>query len=510
MSDSHEFKRLNFFKGFLASEKDWNDGEGYHVDKRRLHARSLHAPGVVPGHAGELRVVARARGELAVEVQPGYAVDGAGNDLVIAEPTIRTLELDQLRLPQTVYVVLRYTEELADYVAYRENVDYKGHRRVLESCKVEISITEPDLSREVELARIALDKGVARIRDARDPDHPTANEIDMRYVPQAGRAGGTLVPAQRLELGAMLSSLRRGAIDYTRRGVVAAHDVVQGCNTALMMASANLVDLGNLFEVMRLIVDAEAELALDVDAHHPHIAHKKELAEYRRQVEILRGLVGERAATADSFRNLVAYQAKLAELAAAAIAGEKAAIEVPSEIVEIRPIDIRDWDPVKSMPEPPRELELAGTTWVLVDDIEILDPDSEQKHMFAIVGSKDSYKSRHKLRYPDGTVLSAGGRAHVEGYAEFKLHNLTPGRPLVILRRMDYVYGDYELELTINGKRAGTVTCAGTDRVNRWRNWPAMIAQDLITEATAMIRQQAVTADRDINLFHIWAYQPRA
>ena len=32
------FKRINFFKGFLTTEKDWNDAERDHIDKRRLRA----------------------------------------------------------------------------------------------------------------------------------------------------------------------------------------------------------------------------------------------------------------------------------------------------------------------------------------------------------------------------------------------------------------------------------------------------------------------------------------
>ena len=35
---------------------------------------------------------------------------------------------------------------------------------------------------------------------------------------------------------------------------------------------------------------------------------------------------------------------------------------------------------------------------------------------------------------------------------------------------MDYVYGDYELELSVNGKKVSVVSCVGTDRVHRWRN----------------------------------------
>ena len=45
MADQQGFKRINFFKGFLTTEKDWNEAEKYHIDKRMLHNRMLHAPG---------------------------------------------------------------------------------------------------------------------------------------------------------------------------------------------------------------------------------------------------------------------------------------------------------------------------------------------------------------------------------------------------------------------------------------------------------------------------------
>lgn len=116
MSDAPQqgFKRINFFKGFLTTEKDWNDAERYHIDKRRLHNRMLHSPGIVYGYAGDLRVSARARGDLSVEVQPGYAIDGMGNDLKIFDAAIRNINLEEFRLPQTIYVVLRYYEELTE------------------------------------------------------------------------------------------------------------------------------------------------------------------------------------------------------------------------------------------------------------------------------------------------------------------------------------------------------------------------------------------------------------
>jgi hypothetical protein len=503
------FKRINFFKGFLTTEKDWNDAERYHIDKRRLHNKMMHSAGIVYGFSSDLRVSARARGDLSVEVQPGYAIDGLGNDLMIHDASIRNINLEEFKLPQTIYIVLRYYEELTDFIAYKENLEYKGHRRVLESCKVELSQTEPDIMREVELARIYLEKGVSRVRDARDPANPAPNEIDMRYCPRGGMSGSTLPGFLRLRLEQLLWQIRRGALEYTRRGVIAAHDVVQACNTALMLLAANLLDLRNIFEIFKLIIDTEGEMSLDVDVHHPTIAQKKEFSEYRRQVEILRGLLAENKNNTEAFQNLLAYQAKCAEIALSAVAGEKPVLIAPEEKKEQKAADIKDWEGVKVMPQPKPEMDLEGIKWVLVDEIEILNKESEDKHIFTIKEAKDSYRSRQKLKYPDGTTVEDTGRAYVDGYSEFKLLNITPGRPVVILRRMDYVYGDYELELSVNGKKVAVVSCVGTDRVHRWRNWPAMIPAEAVTDGTLIVRQGSVTAGRDINMFHIWVYQPK-
>ncbi|MBP9085470.1 MAG: hypothetical protein KBG15_05090 [Kofleriaceae bacterium] len=511
MSEQQGFKRINFFKGFLTTEKDWNDAEKYHIDKRALHNRLMHAPGIAYGYGADLKVSARARGDLSIEVQPGYAIDGSGHDLMVQDAIIKNLNLEEYRLPQTIYIVLRYYEELTDFIAYKENLEYKGHRRVMESCKVEISLTEPEISREVELARIALEKGVTRVRDARDPNDPKGNEIDLRFTPRAGASGSTLPPALRNKLDAVLNQVRRGALEYTRRGVIAGHDVVQACNTGLMLQSVGMIDLRSVFDIFRLLVECQGEMSLDVDVHHPLIAQKKEFSEYRRQVEILRGLLSEGKNNLEAYMNLMAYQSKAADIAQAAIAGEKALIAAPLEDKKDKPkvASLGDWETVKTMPAPKPQMELEGLSWVLVDEIEILEKGSEEKHSFSIKEAKDNYRSRQKLKYPDGTTIEDAGRAHVDGYAEFKILNVIPNRPLVILRRMDYVYGDYELEMSSNGKVITMAACQGTDRVHRWRNWPALIAAEYVTDTTISLKQRSVTAGRDINMFHIWAYQPK-
>ncbi len=501
------FKRINFFKGFLTTEADWNAAEAYHIEKRKLHNRLCHGPGIVLGVRQDLRVIPRARGDLSVEVLPGYAIDGQGNDLVLTDAAIKNINPEEYRLPTTLYLVLRFYEELTDFIAYKENLEYKGHRRVLESAKVEISQTEPDIFREVEIARVYVEKGATRIREARNPADPRANEIDLRFVPKAGIAGSRLNPTMRMRMESVLWQLRRTFIQYTRRDVITGHDVIQGANTTLMLNSSGTVDLSNVFDMFHIIVESQAELVHEVDLRHPTIAAKKEFADYKRHIEILNGLLGEGKNNIEAFTNLMAFQSKACEVAEIAVVGERIVEESKEDKIKLA--ELRDWEGAKSLPRPKALLELEGLSWVLVDEIDILDKESEDKHEFAIKDAKDAYRSRQKLKYPDETVVEDIGRAHVSGYATYKLLNLAPGRPLVILRRMDYVYGDYEIEYFVDGKSACTVSCSGTDRIHRWRNWPALIDGSFITQTSHVIKQLAVTAGRDVNMFHIWVYQQK-
>ena len=93
MPEQANFKRINFFEGFFTTDEDWNAAEAYHVEKRRLHNRVLHTPGVVPVSGGGLKVQARGRGDLSFEVAPGYGIDGRGNELVLRDPAVKVIEL---------------------------------------------------------------------------------------------------------------------------------------------------------------------------------------------------------------------------------------------------------------------------------------------------------------------------------------------------------------------------------------------------------------------------------
>lgn len=504
MADRTVFKRLNFFRGFLTTEEDWNDGERYHVGKRQLHNQVLHAPGVVPQHLDGLRVRQRGRGDLNIEVSSGYAIDALGRDLYLPEPVIKAINPADFRLPQTVYVLLSYTEEPADFVAYKENLQFKGHKRIQEGVKVEVTAREPDLAQEVELGRILLDKGVKAVKDALDPLSPRPNEIDLRYVPQAGVAGSFLKPTERAELGELLAS--KGAV-YSHMAHVlkisTALDVLHATITLDMLLAAGLIDYRNIFALMGNAIALQRGMILDVERDHPDLSQAKEFGTYKWNVESIKLdrrhskellvdiLTTQRNAT-EALKSLFAQALRPRTKA-------KGAPEVPSELI---------WEKIKVRSEDFTDtLSVEGRDFKRVDLLDIFDEASERKHHFAIAEEKDRYRSRQRLKYPDGVLVEDVGVHYEGGNCTFEVFNIEPNRDVILITRIDYVRGDYECEVHVNGRKAPNLSVPGQDMKFRWRNWPYVIPAELATEPVLRVTLTPVKQDRDVNLFKVWAYQ---
>ncbi len=285
MAEQVNFKRINFFEGFFTTDEDWNAGEAYHLEKRRLHNRVLHTPGVVPVAGGGMKVQARGRGDLSFEVTPGYAVDGRGNELVVRDPAVKVVEADKLKLPQTIYVAIRYFEEPTDFIAYKENPRFKGHRRIEEKAKIEVMAREPDGVESLELGRVRLEEGVREIRDALDPRVPGPGEIDLRYVPVAGYAGSHASPQLRVEIANGLSEKAVLASLLCKMGVLPANYLRGAVLAAEMLNNSNGVGPFNLADVLTGPVELEREMVEAIEKDFPQIAARKGFAEYKKALE---------------------------------------------------------------------------------------------------------------------------------------------------------------------------------------------------------------------------------
>ena len=103
MADSQSLKRPRFFNGRLLKAEDLALEQQYHREKSKLHNRSLHGFGIVSG----LKVTVSA-GQIVVE--PGLALDCAGNELVVSER--QSILFSAIKVDcRTAYVSLRYAEE---------------------------------------------------------------------------------------------------------------------------------------------------------------------------------------------------------------------------------------------------------------------------------------------------------------------------------------------------------------------------------------------------------------
>ncbi|MBU0552914.1 hypothetical protein KKF91_14125 [Myxococcota bacterium] len=515
------FKRINFFRGFLTTEEDLNSSERYHVEKRKLHNAHLHAPGVVPNRGDELKVTSRGRGDLSIEIGSGYAIDGMGHDILLLEKQIKTFNLGDFKLPATIYIVLRYVEEFTDFIAYKENLDYQGHRRIEEGCKIDFTIVEPNIDEEIEIGRVYLEQNARRVTDAQNPNAPGPNELDLRFVPKAGVAGGRLNPLLIWRIAEMIARQKAILAHLARvKKILAAQDAFHAVITLDMMMKTQLVNSSNVWGLLRVIAALEWDLVDEVETRIPDLSSRKEFMAFKKNVDILRGLVDERRRTDEGLDNVITYQNKASE-----------AIDLLME--RIRP-DVID---VKFMPNAPKPSELAGPLleggiayedikvrsedftetlivdgreWRMIDRIDLLNKENEEEHSFAIKDAEDTWRTRQKLRYPDGVVIEDVGIAHQGGFAQFKVKNLTPHQDLVMIRRMDYVRADYQAEIHVdNARLERLLVCDGEDRKFRWRNWPYVIPAQYINKESVTIKQIMLTADRDINMFTIWFYQPK-
>ncbi|HAA03398.1 MAG TPA: hypothetical protein DCE18_08505 [Syntrophobacteraceae bacterium] len=283
MSRLTEFKRLNFFTGFFTTAKDWTDGQSYHLEKRKLHNRGLHSPGVIRGELDELRVVAT-RG-LEVQLLPGVALDKEGNELYLGQSQRVTLTPGDYTLPQLVYLALRHGEEGTDWVEYNEANQYCGFTRIKETPQLEITTSRPDNQTKLEIARIQLNEGVTAVSDAADPDNPAANEIDLRFVVQAGSVGVVEEGMTPEDMERLIQLMRRTRRDFaalsSRYSTSSATDVRQGATTLEMLARTGCLRLEQVSAVMNALADVEQDVAQELAVAYTFLVNSTEFQEYQ-------------------------------------------------------------------------------------------------------------------------------------------------------------------------------------------------------------------------------------
>ena len=225
------FKRINFFKGFLTTEHDWNDAERYHLEKRKLHNRLCHAPGMIPGYSGELQGDgARAR-RLVVRGAAGLRDRRAGQ-----RP--RPLgDADQDHRPRGVQAARRRCTWCC--ASSRSSPTSSPTRRT-SSTRATAACSRAARSRSRRRRPTSSRRSSWRASSSRraPPASATrairtirkANEIDLRWVPRAGVSGSFLDTDDASSASTRCSQAQRRAFFHMARDgkVQTAHDALVG------------------------------------------------------------------------------------------------------------------------------------------------------------------------------------------------------------------------------------------------------------------------------------------
>ncbi len=167
-----------------------------------------------------------------------------------------------------------------------------------------------------------------------------------------------------------------------------------------------------------------------------------------------------------------------------------------------------------SAPTPPiRPTEsdwLAG--WSLRDRVDVGNLIDEQAHEYDL--SEGTWEGRRDLPLwhgparwfaPVGAVAGDDGRAFV-GHEQFVVRGLTPGRPALIVKRVDGNVPDQVSRVLLGGRDVGEFRSG--PRVGAWRELVIEIPAEAVTAAVMTVREDFVSSPVDVNAFEFRLYQP--
>lgn len=157
---------LKAYDGMSVTADIWEMTQSEHRDDLRSHVLSMHKPGIICG----LEIRANDPADHYVFISPGAAVDEMGRVIVIDQ----TIAYDFGDEGAGTYMLL---------LGYSEHEKENSETKVKMMQHEYIIAARQSLPKQpvVELARVTISAKGASIRDAKDPEQPKNDELDLRY-----------------------------------------------------------------------------------------------------------------------------------------------------------------------------------------------------------------------------------------------------------------------------------------------------------------------------------------
>jgi hypothetical protein len=177
------FERLQATDGLLVNAERWRKAHDYHRRRQNAHYQSLNQPGIVCGLgvqviAAPKQVEAKYRDKRWLKIQPGIAIDLAGNVIVVPQAVeFRIATTVTGAEPVLLYLTVSYIDP--DELRQKQQVEM-----VQETFRIDEKSITPNSS-EIEICRVLLQPGEVVISQAGEVFFPGYNNLDLRYRRQA-------------------------------------------------------------------------------------------------------------------------------------------------------------------------------------------------------------------------------------------------------------------------------------------------------------------------------------
>lgn len=177
------FQRLQVNDGLLITAARWQQAHSYHRARQNIHYQALNQGGIVWGLgvcliAPPTDVSDEYRDQRWLQIQPGLAIDGNGNPIVVPQSmNFRIASAPPEQGLQSVYLSIRYIDP-------DELQGQNDRESIAETFRIEETVTPPH-GHQIELCRILLQPGDVKLQPAVDVLAPGVNQLDLRDRPMA-------------------------------------------------------------------------------------------------------------------------------------------------------------------------------------------------------------------------------------------------------------------------------------------------------------------------------------
>ncbi len=223
------FERLHVSDGLLISADRWRRAHAYHRQRQNVHYQSLNQPGIVCGLGVRLidapaEMAAVYRDKLWLQIQPGIAIDVAGN-LIVVPQSIDFRIATELKgsEPVTVYLLVKYRDP-------DELQEQKPSEFVQETFRIDERSSPPDGS-EVEVCRILLQIDKKALSQPNDVFFPGYGDLDLRYRRRAQARPQGLCALAQINNDDPDCSQNFFNLSYFLQAVEVLYPVLQGADT---------------------------------------------------------------------------------------------------------------------------------------------------------------------------------------------------------------------------------------------------------------------------------------